>query len=210
MRRFGVALLVSLAVPMVIAAQTMPTAGQGSEESKATVFGGFSLLRNGGNTPKGWDGQATFNFTRFLGITADIAGNYRPIASFSPLPGVSASVNQSLYTFLFGPTVTGNFGRSAIFAHALFGAARAGSSAGVSLPIIGGVSTGLNNATAFAMAFGAGVDIGLTRHIAIRALQLDYIRTNFSATDALTTGLSTSMSGAQNSYRYSGGIVIRF
>lgn len=82
MRRFGVALLVSLAVPMVIAAQTMPTAGQGSEESKATVFGGFSLLRNGGNTPKGWDGQATFNFTRFLGITADIAGNYRPITFF--------------------------------------------------------------------------------------------------------------------------------
>ncbi len=210
MRRFGVVLLVSLSVPIAIAAQTMPTAGQGYEGSRATVFGGFSLLKNGGNTPKGWDGQATFNFNRYLGLTADIAGNYRPIASFSPLPGVTASANQSLYTLLFGPTVTGNFGRAAVFGHALFGAARAGSSAGVSLPIIGGISTGLGNAMAFAMAFGGGVDIGLTRHIAIRALQLDYIRTNFSSTDALTTGLSTSTSGAQNSYRYSGGIVFRF
>ncbi len=188
----------------------MPTGGEGYEGPRATVFGGYSLLRNGGNTPKGWDGQATFNLNRYLGLTADIAGTYRPIASVALLPGVSASANQNLYTFLFGPTVTANLGRAAVFGHALFGAARAGSSAGVSLPIIGGVSTGLNNATAFAMAFGGGVDINLTRHIAIRALQLDYIRTNFSSVDALTTGLSTSTSGAQNSYRYSGGIVFRF
>lgn len=209
MRKLSALLLMSLIVPLATAAQAMPTAGQ-SEGPKATIFGGFSLFKNGGNTPKGWDSQATFNFNRYLGLTADIAGNYRPIASFSPLPGISASANQSLYTFLFGPTVTANFGRSAVFGHALFGAARAGSSAGVSLPVIGGISTGLTNATAFAMAFGGGIDIGISRHVAIRAVQLDYIRTQFNSLDALASGLSTSAGGVQNSYRYSGGIVFRF
>ncbi len=51
MRRFAVGLLVCLAVPMAITAQTMPTVGQVNEVPKATVFGGFSLLKNGGNTP---------------------------------------------------------------------------------------------------------------------------------------------------------------
>jgi peptidoglycan-associated lipoprotein len=82
--------------------------------------------------------------------------------------------------------------------------------AGFSVPIIGGVSTGLTSATAFAMAFGGGVDIGITDHIAIRAAQIDYVRTQFSTTDALTTGLSSSTNGGQNSFRYAAGIVFRF
>ena len=202
MRNFLVILVVSLLVSVAVVAQ--------DETPKATTFGGYSFLRNGGKNSNGWDGQGTFNFNRYLGLTADIGGNYRTIASFSPLPGVSALANQRLYTFLFGPTVTANFGRSAIFGHALFGAARASSSAGVIIPVIGGVTTGLTKATAFAMAFGGGVDIGVSRHVAIRAAQLDYIRTQFNSLDALATGLSTSTGGAQNSFRYSGGIVFRF
>jgi peptidoglycan-associated lipoprotein len=60
------------------------------------------------------------------------------------------------------------------------------------------------------MAFGGGVDIGLTRHLAIRAAQVDYLRTQFSARDALLTGLSSSLGNRQNSMRYSAGVVFRF
>jgi hypothetical protein len=60
------------------------------------------------------------------------------------------------------------------------------------------------------MAFGGGLDINLGRHLALRAAQLDLVRTQFSPTDALSTGLPTSTSGAQNFLRYSGGIVFRF
>jgi opacity protein-like surface antigen len=202
MKRFTLALLVCLVVPAIAMAQ--------DETPKVTVFGGYSLLRNGGNNSNAWDGQGTFNLNRYLGLTADVSGNYRNIASFSPLPGISPAVNQHLYTFLFGPTITGNLGRASVFGHALFGAARASSSAGVSLPFIGGLSTGVNSATAFAMAFGGGLDINLSRHFAIRPAQVDLVRTQFSPTDALTTGLSSSTSGAQNFLRYSGGIVFRF
>ena len=201
MKRFALVLFVCLLLPAVLLAQ--------DETPRLTVFGGYSLQRNGGNNTNGWDGQGTFNFNRFLGVTADVSGNYRNIASL-PLPIVSAGVNRSLYTFLFGPTVTGNFGRASVFGHALFGAARASSSAGISLPFIGGVSTGVRSASAFAMAFGGGLDFNLGRHFAIRPVQLDLVRTQFSPTDALATGLSSSTNGTQNFLRYSGGIVFRF
>ena len=60
------------------------------------------------------------------------------------------------------------------------------------------------------MAFGGGIDIGLTRHLAIRAVQVDYLRSHFNTTDALTTGLSSNLGNWQNSFRYSTGIVFRF
>ena len=147
----------------------LPLAAVAQEQPKATIFGGYSYLRNGGdnflnnntvggsNSLNGWEGQGTYNFTRHFGITADVNGIYRTIASLSLLPGVSASANQRLYSFLFGPTVTANFGRVTVFGHALFGEAHSSLGAGVSLPIIGGLSQDLTGANAFAMAFGGGV-----------------------------------------------------
>ena len=80
----------------------------------------------------------------------------------------------------------------------------------MSVPILGGISAPITSATAFAMAFGGGVDIGLSRHFAIRAAQVDYLYTNFNSIDALASGLSTTTGNHQNSFRYSGGVVWRF
>src|SRR5207247_3379407 len=55
-------------LPAVVAAQ---------EEAapRATIFGGYSYLRNSGSSSfNGWEGQGTFNFSRHFGITADING----------------------------------------------------------------------------------------------------------------------------------------
>ena len=197
-------------LPTVLAAQIGGARPAGSEiETRATIFGGYSYLRNASNGFGGWEGQGTFNFNRYLGVTADVSGASLTPFSFSVL-GVSASTYQHVNNYLFGPTVTADFGRSAVFAHALFGEARSSLGAGVGIPIIGGISTGLTSASAFVMAFGGGIDIGLTRRLAIRAVQVDYIRSQFSATDALTTGLSSSLGNRQNSFRYSTGVVFRF
>lgn len=210
MRKCAILASFVLLFPLMLAAQIgRPKTAFDDGGPRATMFGGYSYLRNNSNGINGWQGQGTFNFTRYLGVTADVSGAFRTPATFSVL-GVSASANQHLYTFLFGPTVTANFGRSAVFAHGLFGQAHSSLGAGVNIPIIGGISTGLTSANAFAMAFGGGVDIGVSRHIAIRAVQVDYLRTQFSATDALATGLSSSLGDRQNSFRYSTGIVFRF
>ncbi len=192
-----------------IALLPLALAAQDATVPKATIFGGYSYLRNSSNGFNGWDGQVTANFGRYFGATADISGEYRTATSLV-FTGFSGSANQRLYNFLFGPTVTGRFGKNAVFGHALFGAARSSLGAGIAIPIIGGISTGLTSATAFAMAFGGGLDIGLSDHFAIRPAQVDYLYTRFNSVDALTTGLATTTTGHQNSFRYSAGIVFRF
>src|SRR3954469_10236253 len=79
------------------------------ENPKVEAFAGYSYLRNSGNNFNGWEGQATWNFNRHFGATADFSGYYRTAGVFSPLSGFSASANQRLYTFLFGPTATARF-----------------------------------------------------------------------------------------------------
>ncbi|HLY92000.1 MAG TPA: hypothetical protein VKQ89_01965, partial [Candidatus Angelobacter sp.] len=112
---------------------------------------------------------------------------------------------------LFGPTVTSYFGKSSVFGHALFGVAHSSLSAGASLPILGGLSAPISSGNAFAMAFGGGLDFGLSRHFAIRAAQIDWVRTNFNSLDSLTSGLTSGIgSSNQNSFRFSTGVVWRF
>jgi len=204
------AFIVSFLPSMLIAQIGSGARPAGREiETRATIFGGYSYLRNNSNGFGGWEGQGTFNFNRYLGVTGDVSGVSVTPFGFSAL-GFSAGTYQRLNNYLFGPTITANLGRSAVFVHALFGEAHSSLGAGVSIPIVGGISTGITSTNAFAMAFGGGIDIGLTRHLAIRAVQVDYLRTQFNATDALTTGLSSSLGNRQNSFRYSSGIVFRF
>src|SRR6185312_4332034 len=191
--------------------------------TRGTLFGGYSLLHssndlgstsigssnfNLGGSLGGWEAQGTYNFTRHFGVTADFSGNSKQLAGFSAL-GFSAGTREHMYDMLFGPTVTGYFGKSSVFGHALFGVALSSLNAGVTAPIVGGFSAPLDSSNAFAMAFGGGLDIGLSRHFAIRAAQVDLIRTNFNTLDSLT-GLTTGTSTNQNNFRYSGGVIWRF
>ena len=191
--------------------------------TRGTVFGGYSLRHssndlgstsigssnfNLGGSLGGWEAQGTYNFTRHFGVTADFSGNSKQLAGFSAL-GFSAGTRQHMYDMLFGPTVTGYFGKSSVFGHALFGVALSSLNAGVTAPIVGGFSVPLDSSNSFAMAFGGGMDIGISRHFAIRAAQVDYIRTNFNTLDSLT-GLTSGTSTSQNNFRYSGGVIWRF
>jgi peptidoglycan-associated lipoprotein len=210
MRKCVILMSIILLLPSMLIAQIGGARPAGTEnETRVTVFGGYSYLRNNTNGFNGWEAQGTFNLNRYLGVTADVTGASLTPFSFSAL-GFSADTYQHLNNYLFGPTVTASLGRSAVFAHALFGEAHSSLGAGVGIPIIGGISSDITSANAFAMAFGGGIDIGLTRHLAIRAVQVDYLRTQFNATDALTTGLSSSLGNRQNSFRYSTGMVFRF
>lgn len=195
---------------VLVAVLLLPLVVIGQDEPKAEIFGGYSYVRNSSNSFHGWEGQATAYVGRYFGVTGDVSGHYRTAVAFAPVTGVSASADQRLYYFLFGPTVTARFDKHSVFAHALFGGAHSSLGAGINLPIIGGVSTDVSSATAFAMALGGGVDFGLSPNFAIRPAQVDYIYTRFDSIDALTTGLSSSASGHQNSFRYSAGVVIRF
>jgi opacity protein-like surface antigen len=219
MRKFAISMCVLMCLPIITLAQE-----SNNVATRGTVFGGYSLLHNnntldsglggfgsglGSTNFNGWDAQGTFNFVPHFGVTADFSGNSRMVDGVSFL-GFSAGTQQHLYNFLFGPTATAYFGKTSVFGHALFGEQHASLSAGVSVPILGGISAPVDSSNAFAMAFGGGIDIGLSKHFAIRAAQLDYVRTNFNSADALTSGLFSNVNDHQNSFRYSGGVVWRF
>jgi peptidoglycan-associated lipoprotein len=153
------------------------------DASKFDVFGGYAYF-NGGTSGtssrfslNGWNGQGTYFLNHWLGATADFGGYY----------GSPYGLSGHDYSFLFGPTVKLATPHFTPYAHALFGVDRAHSS------LLDGSVTD----SSFAMAVGGGVDIGIKGGLAIRAVQLDWLRT-------------THYSNSQNNLRVATGVVFRF
>jgi len=142
-------------------------------------LGGFNL--NGGSA------SASYNFRDWLSGVADFGGYHVGSAD-------GVSVNDHVLTYLFGPRVTyrGNR-RISPFGHVLVGAARAGSD----------VLATTNSHTAFATAFGVGVDWHVRDRWSIRPLQFDYLLTHLPE---VTNGNNQT----QNNLRVSTGIVFHF
>lgn len=103
--------------------------------------------------------------------------------------GLPSGTSSHELNYLFGPRVYfQTHGRVYPFVQALFGGERF--SAGV---------TGLGSASsnAFAMTAGGGADVTLTRHVSLRAIQVEYLYTHFGG-------------ASQNNLRLQSGIVWRF
>jgi outer membrane immunogenic protein len=142
--------------------------------------GCFSL--NGGS---GW---VAFNFTRALGIVGEIASQHASDIS-------SAGADLTLTSFLAGPRYTwAKADRFAPFAQVLLGVAHAGGTLAPGGAVLSG------SANAFAMTAGGGLDIGLTRHIALRAFEADYYLTHFD----------NGTNNRQNNLRIAAGVMFRF
>jgi hypothetical protein len=131
---------------------------------------------------------------RGFGIAANIAGTQIGDAA-------NSGVGLSMVTATFGPRYTwyrplgGARKKSlAIFGQGLIGEAHGFNSY---FPTVAGSLTDYNS---FALQVGGGVDIGLSRHFAVRAFQADWIRTQFP----------NSTTNIQNTFRIGAGIVLRF
>lgn len=160
----------------------------------------------------GWNASAQANLARFWGIKADLSGHYGTPVTTSPQ--IEALLTQSgitglppkarSHSYLFGPVIFQKMGRYRPFAHALFGANTvstnlSGASASLGIP-------GLTlSDTAFAMAFGGGIDVKLTEHASLRVGQLDYLFTKHDFSGGVQ-GIATH----QSNLRASVGIVFQF
>ena len=138
----------------------------------------------------GWELSATYRFLPFLGIAADVSGDYG-----SAIGGFSSRTHQ--HTYLFGPEVSLP-ARASPFAHVLFGDTHQSISPSLGPPLPGGQFSILaTSGSSFATAFGAGIDLKLVPHIWIRPIQLDYLVTRLGTT-------------TQNQPRVSAGVVFHF
>jgi outer membrane immunogenic protein len=136
----------------------------------------------------GGSGWVAFNVSRSLGIVGEIASQDASNIS-------SAGGDLTLTSFLAGPRYHRRVaGRIAPFVQVLLGGAHAGGSLAPGSPGLPG------SANAFAMIAGGGLDIGLTRHIALRAFEADYYLTRFD----------NGVNDHQNNLRIAAGVIIRF
>lgn len=114
----------------------------------------------------GWD--ASFKVPIFgagLGIKGDVSGSYLN-------NDLDPNLNVKSLTFLLGPQVGVHLGRSTLFAHGMVGSAHLSEKP---LP-------NLRSDTTFAVAVGAGLDLGISRNFAWR-ITGDYFNTHYHATD---------------------------
>ena len=120
-----------------------------------------------------------------IGIDGDLTG------AFGSTTTGTAKSTLHRFLYLFGPQF--NFfpsQKTRLFVHPLFGVVHDSGTTTV------GTFTSSGSASAFAMAFGGGLDIAVNKHFAVRPFQLDYNPTHFGGQ-------------WQNSFRFSAGFVLR-
>jgi hypothetical protein len=162
--------------------------------TKGNVYFGYSYVRAdlsslGGSNLNGWNGSLEGKVIPWLGIVADLGGNYGTERVQTPcVPGPCGPVDlhARLHTFVFGPRLSINVGKFTPFVHGLIGAGHVSASGS-------GIS---NSDTSFASALGGGLDYRIVKGAAWR-FQLDNLQTRF-------------FSNTQNNFRFTTGIVLRF
>jgi hypothetical protein len=192
-------------IPLLLASLfTLPLLAQ--DYPKAEVFGGYQYLHIGasdgsaGVGSNGWNGSATFNFNKHLGVAGDFSGAYK--TEDTSIVGVPVSASTRVYSYAGGPVFSVDSGaRINPFAHALFGGAHASAKACATLLSADCVSDSENG---FTFMLGGGVDAKVNRALAVRLIQADWVYYHFSGVNG---GPSSSQS---NNVRISTGIVVRF
>ncbi len=133
-------------------------------------------------TGNGGSGYFEYNLNKTVGLVADFGG----------YANTRQGIDDKLLTYMFGPRFNWRHSRLNPYVQFLFGGAYVWNS-----PT--GVSTTQN---AFATAAGGGLDYNLTKLIAIKPIQVEYVMTQIDS--------ARGFGSHQNDIRYSGGVVFRF
>jgi hypothetical protein len=150
---------VGLAALILVVASSLPVAAQNAPRFE--LAGGYAFLHDEDSTynfPGGWVASVAAPAASWLDAVAEAGGSYKTLS----IPGDSPTF--SVYSFMAGPRFRlVRSSRIGAFAQVLFGAARASTT-------VVGVSDTVRD---FAYQPGAGVDVALQRHLAVR-LEGDY------------------------------------
>ncbi len=131
-------------------------------------------------TGNGGSGSFAYNINNVVGLVADFGGY------------ANTRVNDRLLTYMFGPRFSWRHTRLTPYTQFLFGGAY----------VWNDLDTRSITQNAFAMAAGGGVDYTLTKHIALKPIQVEYVMTQIDS--------NKGFGNHQNDVRYSGGVVFRF
>ena len=191
------------------------------DAAKFEVFGDYSYLQfnptlsglqsrafNGGG------GGVQFNFGRVFAIKGDFQGygstqwtltTSAPIVTpHGTVPTGTFRSSGNMFTYLFGPAVGFHAKRIYIYGEYLLGGSSSGLYGQLANSIIagGGTVNGTGSQHPFTMALGGGLDVNLSKHVALRLGEVDWVLTRY--TNPITD------TNNQNSFRYLGGVVFKF
>jgi opacity protein-like surface antigen len=183
----------------------LPLAAQ-EQTPKVEVALNYSYVRFSPSVPNssnrslnGGGGDFMYVFNRWWGLKAELTG-YGSQTAKVPFQGGTLTNSANLFTYLFGPEITYRTNHVNVFGEVLVGGAHA--STFLNLQREAGLTGAAPSENAFSLATGGGVDIYFSKHVAVRAAQVDYLMTRF--TNPLTG------QNSQNNFRYQGGIVFAF
>jgi hypothetical protein len=195
------------------------------EASKVDLYGEFSFLRFNptlkGLPSRDYNGGglgATFFFNKHFGVKGEFLRygsttwreNFQQEVMVTPhginaiIPAGTYSANADLFTYQFGPEVRMPWRRATLFGETLFGGSSTNGYRNLERDIdLGGGTLTISGAQhPFSMAVGGGVDLNVSKKVAIRLAELDYFLTRY--TNPITS------TNNQNNFRYLAGFVFKF
>src|SRR5713226_1276284 len=123
----------------------------------------------------GFEAEFNQNVTRNIGIVTSFSGTYDTTNYLDRLSAKAFRARVQRYELLAGPRYNWRTDGVTPFVHALFGVAHMRAKFDDAL-----TPRRDRSDTAFAMAFGAGLDVHAGEHLDVRAIQVDYVPTFFN------------------------------
>jgi opacity protein-like surface antigen len=142
------------------------------KNGRTKINGGTVDLASEKVNYNGFEAEFNQNVTRNIGIVTSFSATFNNSGYFDANSGKTLHPNVQRYTLLAGPRYNWRTGGVTPFAHALFGIQH----------IRAGFDDRTRSDTAFAMAFGGGLDVHAGEHMDVRVVQVDYLPTFFNGT----------------------------
>ena len=169
------------AVCLILVVSLSAIGQEKTEVPRVEVFGGYA----NGLSSQGWNGSVAVNLNRWFGVVADVGGQYIKTTDIDFQEKIKS------HTYLFGPQISYRFKRVTPFVRVLAGGAS------VKATAVESGQTFSFSENSFVVGAGVGLDVRVNKRVAIRAFQLDYMRTKF-------------FGESQHNGRISVGLVLRF
>ena len=118
----------------------------------------------------GFQAEFNQNVTRHIGIVTSFSGTYKRADYLDVNTGKSFNASVQRYDLLAGPRYNWRGDSVTPFVNALFGISH----------VRAAFDDKTRSDTAFAMAFGGGLDVHASDHVDVRVIQVDYVPTFFN------------------------------
>jgi opacity protein-like surface antigen len=141
-----------------------------SKSGKTKINGATVNLASENNGYNGFQAEFNQNVTRHIGIVTSFSGTYKTVGYTDLNTGKSIRANVQRYDLMAGPRYNWRGDSVTPFVNALFGISH----------IRAAFDDRTRSDTAFAMAFGGGLDVHASDHIDVRVIQVDYVPTFFN------------------------------